>query len=485
MSMASAFSNALSGLSVTTRRAEIASSNIANALTPGYARRELDVNSVVLGGNGAGVQASGVNRIVDLGVITDRRAADGQLAYINQVSSFYSTMEAAIGVPGETGALADSLANFESTLIEASSRPDSDHRLDNVVQAAAQVASKLNSVSDTIQKQRQGADASIEFAVDSLNTSLAQIKDLNTLIVKNNASGFDTASLLDQRQSLIDQVSEIVPVKQIARENGRVELISTGGMMLLDSKAAQFEFSSTAVITPDMTLTSGALSGLTIDGQSVQTSSSSSLLSGGSLIGHFSVRDELSVAAQAQTDGLARDMIERYQSTTTDPTLAVGDAGLFTDAGAAFVATDEMGLSARIEINVRVDPAAGGESWRIRDGIGANVQGDVGNSQLISNLVGALTGPQVTSSTAFTTQSRSAAQVGSALLSTISGGRQSSESQRAFAQAQSSTLKSLELENGVDTDYELQQLLLIEQAYSANARVIQTVDELLDTLMRL
>jgi flagellar hook-associated protein 1 len=39
--------------------------------------------------------------------------------------------------------------------------------------------------------------------------------------------------------------------------------------------------------------------------------------------------------------------------------------------------------------------------------------------------------------------------------------------------------------NGVDTDQEMQKLLIIEQAYSANAKVVQTMDELIQILMGL
>ena len=43
----------------------------------------------------------------------------------------------------------------------------------------------------------------------------------------------------------------------------------------------------------------------------------------------------------------------------------------------------------------------------------------------------------------------------------------------------------MELTQGVDTDAELQELMQVEQAYSANARVMQTMDELLKKLMGL
>lgn len=54
-----------------------------------------------------------------------------------------------------------------------------------------------------------------------------------------------------------------------------------------------------------------------------------------------------------------------------------------------------------------------------------------------------------------------------------------------FASARQSELVNLELENGVDTDAELQRLLLVEQAYGANARMIQTIDEMMQALLRI
>jgi len=55
----------------------------------------------------------------------------------------------------------------------------------------------------------------------------------------------------------------------------------------------------------------------------------------------------------------------------------------------------------------------------------------------------------------------------------------------SFATARQAGLKDIELQQGVDSDEQMQRLLLIEQSYSANARMIQTVDEMLQTLLRI
>ena len=70
-------------------------------------------------------------------------------------------------------------------------------------------------------------------------------------------------------------------------------------------------------------------------------------------------------------------------------------------------------------------------------------------------------------------------------LSFVGQAHQSALSDTSFAAARHSSLKTLELQNGVDTDQEMQSLLLIEQAYAANARVIQAVDEMLQSLTRI
>jgi len=55
----------------------------------------------------------------------------------------------------------------------------------------------------------------------------------------------------------------------------------------------------------------------------------------------------------------------------------------------------------------------------------------------------------------------------------------------SFTSARWDTLNASVLADGVDTDYEMQMLLQIEQSYSANAKLIQTADRMLQTLMEI
>ena len=485
MSISGALSNALSGLNAASRAAEVVSSNIANALTDGYGRRELELSSRSLAGAGAGVKVDGIRRIVDEGVIADRRLADAAFGEVSVRLDFLSRIENSIGIPDDPQSLNGRIAALEASLVEASSRPDSEPRLQRVLARAHDLAGHFEAISDDIQGFRSDADQAIATQVDTLNSSLQRVADLNHEIRLSRGAGRDATGLMDQRQQTIDEISQIIPVKAVDRDFDQLALITPGGSVLLDGKAATLEFSPVGVIVPEMTLQSGALSGLSINGQPVSTSGGNAPIAGGSLAANFALRDETAVQAQTRLDAVARDLVERFQDPATDPTLGVGDAGLFVDGSGAFSAADEIGLSSRLGINAAVDPNQGGEVWRIRDGIGALAQGDVGQSSGLQSMLGALTDDRVPVSGGFMGAARSLSGLAGDFLSGIGSARQNAESDKSYLQTKAETLKELELENGVDSDHEMQQLLLVEQAFAANARVIQTVDEMIQSLLRI
>jgi flagellar hook-associated protein 1 len=311
---------------------------------------------------------------------------------------------------------------------------------------------------------------------------LVSIAKLNTNIASTSGGGQDISALLDQRQQLIDQVSSIVPLREIPRENGKVALYTTGGAALLDGLPSKLGFSSVSLITPDMTLASGALSGLTINGRAIDTGDKGAI-AGGSLAANFAVRDDLAPAAQAELDALTRDLILRFQNPSVDPTLSATDAGLFTDGGLAFSAANEEGLAARIGLNAAVDASNGGAVWRIRDGIGATMPGAAGESTLFAAMQSALNDARTTASGQFAGGTSDTIVLASKLMSSVAGDKLMLETETGFTTARATALYSLELEGGVDTDRELQDLLMVEQAYAANAKVIQTADDMLQILL--
>lgn len=484
MSIAGAMNNALSGLRAAGRASEIISSNVANALNPEYGPRSLSLVANTLATTG-GVAVAGVTRNVDAFLLSDRRLASAERGADQATSSFLARIEAALGTPNEPGSLTARLAAFDEALITAASRPEASERLSIAVNAAKDLSAGLNRASDSVQTARRDAEYSIDEQVNRLNQALENVRTLNVQIVSAEVTGKSSAALQDHRQAIIDDLSEIVPVRLDQRANGAVALYSTGGAILLDGTAVEIGFDRNNAVTPYNSVADGSLSGLTINGNAIDTSTQNSLLRGGTLIASFGVRDELAVGAQAQLDAVARDLVERFADPAVDPSLAAGDPGLFTDAGAAFNALDENGLSARISINRDVDPSLGGEAWRLRDGIGAATPGNVGDATLLQNLSGALATQRVPASGDFGTGALSAPDLMSAFLSQIASDLLQADQRQTFSVTRHEELVQLERANGVDSDAELQRLILVEQVYAANARIIETADQMLQDLLRI
>lgn len=482
MTISSTLSSALSGLLVTSRQAELVSSNIANATTEGYARRELEITARS-SGSGQGVEAVGVQRITNAALTGDRRIAQAGAADSDVRADFLSQIERALGTPGDEGALTDRVAAFDAALIAAASRPDSDARLSDVVQTADSLARHLNDASDAVQTARSRADSAIGQQVTRLNDTLKSLADLNRQLVRLEALGRDTAALLDKRQQMVDGISDLVPLREVDRGKGQIALFTTGGAVLLDGgRAATLGFVPAGLVTPDMTVSGGALSGLTLNGRPV-TTGTGGLMAGGSLAAQFALRDEIAPEVQAGLDAIARDLVERFAPPGPDATLAPGDAGLFTDAGTAFAPANEVGLAGRLELTSLVDPDRGGALWRVRDGLGAAAPGPVGSSTLLVALKGALSQGRQPASGGVTPGTRSHAGFVGEIVSRIAQDRLGAEAEASYFTARADALTVEELEGGVDTDRELQDLLVIEKAYAANAKVIQTVGELIDVLL--
>ena len=268
------------------------------------------------------------------------------------------------------------------------------------------------------------------------------------------------------------------------RPDTTIDLITEEGVFLLAKSAQEVEFTPTFGIGHNTAFEDGDLSGLSVGGIDISPGASSLAIQGGTIAGLFEVRDEIGVEFQAQLDGLARDAIERFEG--IDPSLNPGDPGLLTDAGAAFNPANESGLAGRIAVNAAVDPENGGEIWRIRDGLGAAAEGPSGNGDLIFAMLDAMTATRAPAAGTGLSGQLSAIEIAAGISSDIGGKRITNETRLAAQSAQTQALIEAETSaTGVDTDEELQALLLIEQAYAANARVIQTVDEMLNRLLEI
>lgn len=482
MGITTALNNAVTGLNATTRITEVVSSNLSNALTDGYARRTVALSSVQVGDRGGGVAIDGITRIVDPGLLADRRLADAALAGQERGAEMLTRLELALGTPDDAAGLSARLAAVERALITASSDPASDTRLTSIVASLQDLTATLNANTRSIQTMRQEADSAIARDIETLNARLVFVEEMNRDILRIGATGNDTSALQDVRQRAIDDIAAIVPLRVVRRDNGTVALMTTNGTQLLESRALQFGFQATPTITGDMTLASGALQGITLDGVPLDPATGVGRLDGGSLGAAFALRDRTLVEMQAGLDTIAADLIARFQDPGNDPTLAPGDLGLLVDEGGVLDLADLPGLAGRIGVNPAIVADQGGDPTLLRDGLGAMAPGLAGDATQLNRWIAALS---VSRSDVPGSAAQSAAGRIASYGATVGTTRLLAEEQLSFATARWETLKEAELALGVDTDVELQTLLVAEQAYAANAKVIQTVDVMLQRLLEI
>ena len=117
------------------------------------------------------------------------------------------------------------------------------------------------------------------------------------------------------------------------------------------------------------------------------------------------------------------------------------------------------------------------------DGLGAAAPGPVGNAELLQEMSDVLSARRSPLSGGYAGQENSASGLVGLLTSKFGAERLVAEQDLTFAATRATEAEMFLMEDGVDSDQEMQKLMLIEQAYAANARVLQTVDDMMNALM--
>jgi len=481
MSISHALNSAGQGLAASARAIQVVSGNVANAMTPGYSARSLQLAAISLGGQGAGVRVLGVARQADPILQGLLRTAGAGAAQSETRTGFWQAVETAFGLPDSPGSLSGALDALSSALIAAAERPDLDSRLAGVTRTAGGLIDKIGRIQDAVQDQRRLADTAIARDVATLNEGMNRLHGLNTEIVSLEARGQSSLELQDERDALLQSLSEIVPLKAHLRPEGRMMVFTEGGTVLLDLQPVAVGFTAAAEIAPGSSLAGGQLSGLTVNGVSVATGPNGPM-AGGRLGAAFALRDGDGPAVQTALDSLAESLVARFQDPATDPSATPGLPGLFTDNGAAMAGAPAPGLAGRLALNPLVDPAVGGALWRLRDGLGAAAPGPVGDSAQIARWIAAIDRPVAP---APGVAARGLEQELADTLSGLGQARYQAEERRIYAVTVHDALRQQQLEGGVDIDAEMRRLIQIETAYAANARVIQVADDMLRRLMEI
>ncbi|AWU97767.1 flagellar hook-associated protein FlgK [Azospirillum ramasamyi] len=463
MSVQLALTAALSGLRTTQQQAAMTSHNLANATTAGFVRRDLALSSANTSGRGAGVQVDAIARKVDELLIRDARFETSRYTGQEARASALADYALVLGQPQDERSVSTQLSKLQQAFSRLHGMPQDDAAQNAVVSQAITLADSLNRAAEAAQTVQSDARDRLETSIDSVNTALQRISDLNGRIAGLEARGGDTGDLRDDRDRLLDQVSQEIGIRTYSREDGQVVVMTRNGQTLLDRPLAPHE-QPLSLLGNEVMANGVALS-----------ANADSEIQSGRIMGYVQTIKQDMPRALAQLDELAAGLVQAFQGAEADP----GQPGLFTDDGAAYGAT--AGLASRIAVNDAVRT----ESWRVRSGVQAAAPLQPGDQTQIDQFLTVFTDAR-SFAAADMPASATLGGYATAMVSAQHGYRTGAESEMNARKISADTLETARINrDGVNIDDEMQKLLLIEQSYGASAQVVQVASRMIDILLQI
>ncbi|MDO9561446.1 MAG: flagellar basal body rod C-terminal domain-containing protein, partial [Bradyrhizobium sp.] len=206
---------------------------------------------------------------------------------------------------------------------------------------AQALAQQLNATSQGIQNLRANAETGINDSINIANNAMKQIALINNQLQNNGRTDAATASLLDQRDQYIDQMSQLMDIRVVTNNLNQVTLFTNSGVQLVGTEAARLSFNPQGTVTPntlyDPDPAKNNLGTITIDfpdGGSYDLVATNAIRSG-KLAAYLELRDNTLVKAQTQIDQFAAAMSSALSDQTTAsvaaPASALPQAGFDLD----------------------------------------------------------------------------------------------------------------------------------------------------------
>ncbi|KQT45172.1 hypothetical protein ASG43_12830 [Aureimonas sp. Leaf454] len=307
MSLSTALDTAKSSLAATQAQTAILSRNIANVNVVGATKKYANVVTSA----GGGVKITSITQssnAILYGNMLEAKAAVGRGNVIaNGLDRLNETMgDTTLG--RSPSAMVTKLSDALNTLAAS---PNNFELARNAANAATDLATTLNSASDTVQTIRRDADKELVNAASEMTRILAKIEDLNKRVVSGSQSGADITDLNDQRDLAIGELSQYVAVTVRTRGNDDVVLYTDSGVTLFETSARTIEFTA----SPGLNATIATGGAFRIDGIPVTGDTAYMPLKGGSVAGLVALRDEIMPTYQTQLDEIARGLIDATKET--------------------------------------------------------------------------------------------------------------------------------------------------------------------------
>ncbi len=432
--------------------------NIANVNTPGYTRQRVNLaantplNSAP-GQMGDGVVAVDIQRVYDRyidGRITTEKQSFGRWeAQKNALERVEIAFDEADGY-----GLSGSMTAFWNAWQDLSNSPAGHTERVSLVSQARFLAGAFNKSAADLEQQQVDLDAAVKGGIEDVNRLASEIADLNQKIGEVETGIQNANDLRDRRDTLVGRLAELIDINTFENGQGRLNISVGNGRPLVDNSQAW-----RLGTTPNA---DGHLSVTWIDANNTANDISASI-QGGRLMGWLDVRDAVIPDYRGRLDDLANELA------TAVNTVHAAGFDLYAAAGQIF-------FSGSTAADIGVDSLVAADPNRIAAAAtAAGVPGDNAVAVAMADLQHASTMEGGT--TGFDDFYRSiVSDVGSQVRSAAD-----------FSEHQSAMLTSLdtyrESVSGVSLDEEMLNLIKFQHAFDAAAKLVTTVDEMMQTIM--
>jgi flagellar hook-associated protein 1 len=224
-----------SGLLASKSLLQMAGFNIANANTPGYARRSAQLQAQSVLGMGVSVQGPHAvrNELMARHLNTtygDKGFHEGQLSGLNLVQEAFNDLD---GV-----GLGRALNTFEDALAGLAGNPAGNAERQAVLNAASALGSSFSATRAQLQDGVDSSTTQANALAFDVSSKAQQVAALNSRIRSLTENGRDIGGLIDQRAALISDISTQINVQAVNQTDGSVLLYAGGGRPLVSTEGA-------------------------------------------------------------------------------------------------------------------------------------------------------------------------------------------------------------------------------------------------------
>ena len=322
MGLSVTLGNALSGMKIGQSALDTLSHNVANAGTPGYHRRSISVIDT-LGVNSSYAREGTLTRTFNQSLQQHYTKAVSDSSFSSVQASFMDRVQTLFGKPGTVGSLDSAYNEFQTSLAAVATSPDSFANRADTIQKAQVLAGTLNRLTTDVQSLRQEIENKLATSVGDINNQLQSLEKINNRLADQGIDPGSRATLLDQRDRLVESLSQQMDVRVSYRSDDTVALMTRAGVGILDGRASTFTFESAGALNASAQFSAddsqsgvGKLTLMTAAGLNIDLVKQN-VLSSGELAGLIALRDKTLVQAQDQLDEIASALSQAMSANTT------------------------------------------------------------------------------------------------------------------------------------------------------------------------